>query len=97
MSHYVYILANRPHGAIYIGTARHLHQRMKQHRTGSVRGYARRYNISQLVWFERHETTVDALHRERRLKRRRREWKDELIESKNPEWSDMMEQIPYDN
>ena len=95
MSHYVYILANKPHGAIYIGAARDLRERMEQHRTGKVPGHARRYNIKTLVYFERHENTVDALHRERRIKRWRRDWKDELIEQVNPDWRDLSSEIPF--
>jgi len=94
MSHFVYILANQPHGAIYIGSTRDLRQRLEQHRSGGVSGHTSRYGIKTLVYFERHEKTVDALHRERRMKRWRRAWKDELIEEVNLEWRDVCADIP---
>lgn len=94
MSHFVYILANKPHGAIYIGSARDLRQRIEQHRSGVVGGHTKRYNIKTLVYFELHEKTLEAIHRERRLKRWRRSWKDQLIESVNPQWRDVSADIP---
>ncbi|VAW14652.1 hypothetical protein MNBD_ALPHA12-423 [hydrothermal vent metagenome] len=94
MSHFVYILASRPNGAIYIGAARNLRQRMEQHKTAAVRGHAQRYKISTLVYFEQYEETLEALHRERKLKRWRRTWKNELIEQNNPHWSDVSSEIP---
>ncbi len=97
MSHFVYILANRPHGAIYIGSTRDLRQRIEQHRSGGVSGHTRKYSITTLVYFERHEKTVDAIHRERRIKRWRRTWKDELIEEVNPEWCDISSDIPLEH
>ena len=96
MSHFVYILANRPHGAIYIGSARNLKERVEQHHSGAVAGHTKRYDIKTLVYFERHDKTIDAIHRERSVKRWRRAWKDELIEEVNPEWRDVSADIPVD-
>lgn len=92
---YVYILASRPHGAIYIGLARDLRARVEQHRSGAVSGHTRRYGIETLVYFEAHETLDAALLREKQLKRWRRAWKDALIEEHNPCWRDVADQIPY--
>ncbi len=93
MSHFVYILANRPHGAIYIGSARDLRNRIEQHRSGVASGHTSRYAIKTLVYFERYENAVDALHRERRMKRWHRAWKDKLIEGVNPGWCDVCADI----
>ena len=94
LTHFVYILASRPHGAIYIGTTRDLRQRIEQHRMGMVDGHTKRYQIHTLVYFEQHETLDAARIRERRLKRWRRAWKKELIEDVNPQWRDIADQIP---
>nr|WP_122520074.1 GIY-YIG nuclease family protein [Pannonibacter phragmitetus] len=95
MSHFVYILANQPHGAIYVGSTRDLRQRLEQHRAGTVVAHTRRYNIKTLVYFEQHETVIEALHREKRLKRWPRIWKENLITEHNPGWWDVSDQIPY--
>ena len=95
MAHFVYILASRPHGAIYIGCTRDLRQRVEQHRTGAVDGHTKKYQIHTLVYFEQHETLEAARIRERQLKRWKRAWKDELIAAVNPNWRDIADQIPY--
>ena len=94
MTQCVYILASRPHGAIYIGVARDLRARVEQHRMGSVDGHTKRYQIHTLVYFEVHETFEAALTRERQLKRWKRAWKNELIAATNPYWLDIADQIP---
>ena len=95
MTHFVYILANKPRGAIYVGSARDLRQRIEQHISGAVPGHTKKYNVKTLVWFEAHDTLEMALVRERRIKRWRRSWKDELIAKVNPEWVDISNQIPF--
>ncbi len=94
MTHFVYILASRPGGAIYIGIARDLRQRVEQHRMGSVDGHTKRYQIHTLVYFEQHDTLEAARIRERQLKRWLCAWKDELIANHNPQWRDIAGQIP---
>ena len=94
MAHFVYILANRPNGAIYIGSTRNLAARMDQHHRSRAGSHADRYNIKTLVYFERHATTLEAIHREKRLKRWRRAWKNELIEAENPMWRDLSRELP---
>ncbi|MEM9009945.1 MAG: GIY-YIG nuclease family protein [Pseudomonadota bacterium] len=95
MAHFVYILASRPFGAIYIGATRDLRQRVEQHRAGAIPGHTARYNIRTLVWFERHETLDAALKREKQIKRWRRPWKDRLIAEHNPHWQDVSGDIPF--
>ena len=94
MAFYVYILASRPGGAIYIGSTDDLRRRVEQHRAKAVPGHTRKYNITTLVWFEQHETRAAALEREHRLKRWRRSWKDQLIMERNPDWKDVTAFIP---
>jgi len=94
MVFYVYILASRPQGAIYVGCARDLRTRVEQHRAGSVKGHTKRYQIHRLVYFEQHATLEAALMREKQLKRWKRAWKDTLIAQVNPDWRDLCDQIP---
>ena len=69
--------------------------RLEQHRAGTIGAHTLKYNIKTLVYFEQHETVLDAVHREKRLKRWPRVWKDNLISSANPGWWDISEQIPF--
>lgn len=73
MTYFVYILANKPHGAIYVGSARNLRNRIEQHRAGIRGSHTQKYNIKTLVYFEVHTDTVEAIHQEKRLKKWRRE------------------------
>ena len=92
--YYVYILASRPYGALYVGATDDLRRRVEQHRAGAVSSHTKRYGIHTLVWFETWPTREEALHRERRLKRYQRLWKQDLIVAVNPEWRDISDQIP---
>ncbi|MEA1942970.1 MAG: GIY-YIG nuclease family protein [Pseudomonadota bacterium] len=85
----VYIMASRPRGVLYVGRTKNLVWRIWQHRTGAMRGFTRRYGVTQLVWFEWHDGWESAAAREARLKRWRRAWKFALIERGNPGWSDL--------
>ena len=90
---YVYILASKPHGAIYVGVTNDLVRRVWEHKQGAVEGYTRKYWIKRLVHFEEYPTAESAIAREKRMKRWRRTWKDELIEAGNPEWRDLYDDI----
>jgi putative endonuclease len=86
---YVYMLASRKHGTLYIGVTTDLIARIVQHREGLLEGFTKRYGIKRLVWFEGHESVVAAIPREKSLKKYRREWKINLIERENPNWDDL--------
>jgi len=94
MSYFTYIMCSRPGGALYTGSTNDLRRRVEAHRAGSVSGHTKRYKIKTLIWFEVHETYGGALERERRIKRWRRSWKDQLIIEGNPEWRDVTSDIP---
>jgi putative endonuclease len=85
----VYILAKKQHGTIYVGVTSSLHVRISEHREGCRPGFTRKHGVKRLVWFERHENIVDAIRREKQLKKYKREWKVNLIERANPFWEDL--------
>ncbi|MFL6826836.1 MAG: GIY-YIG nuclease family protein [Bradyrhizobium sp.] len=89
MSYYVYIIASRKDGAIYIGVTNGIIRRIYEHRTKVTRGFTWKYNITRLVWFEIYEDPISAISREKELKKWKRAWKIELIEAQNPEWNDL--------
>ena len=89
----VYILANKPHGTLYIGVTSNLVQRVWQHKNDLVEGFTKRYRVHRLVWHEVHESMDSAISREKKLKKWNRAWKIESIETSNPTWVDLYDQI----
>jgi len=87
--HYIYILAGKSYGPIFIGTTRDLKRRLSQHRFGHATVDA--FRIDQLVYVERHDTIEAATSRAEALKSASREWVDALVERKNPDWCDLAE------
>ena len=86
---YVYIMANRKNGTIYIGVTSDLVGRVYQHREGLVPGFTKRYGCKLLVYFEAYDDLQDARLRELQLKEWKRSWKVRLIEENNLEWADL--------
>ena len=91
--HWVYILASRRHGTLYVGVTRDLAKRIHEHRTSLMSGFSDRYDVKMLVFAEPHDTAMAAIQREKNLKHWPRQWKIELIERDNPEWLDLYEQL----
>jgi putative endonuclease len=91
----VYILANKPHGVIYVGVTSALWNRVAAHKDGTIPGFTKRYDIKMLVWYEHHHNMTSAILREKRLKEWKRQWKDQLINAFNPQWSDLHDRIDY--
>jgi putative endonuclease len=89
MAYYVYLLASKKHGTLYLGVANNLVRRVYEHRTKAVPGFTARYGVEKLVWFEVHDTAEAAITREKELKKWRRDWKIRLIEENNPAWDDL--------
>jgi putative endonuclease len=85
----VYMMSNRRHGTLYIGVTSDLITRVTQHRSGEIPGFTHRYGLNRLVWFEQWESISEAIHREKSLKKYKREWKINLIERENPDWADL--------
>jgi putative endonuclease len=86
---WVYIMADRYRGTLYVGVTADLTTRVHQHRTGSGSDFCARYGLSRLVWAERGDDIVMCIAHEKRLKRWHRDWKFELIERANPDWRDL--------
>jgi putative endonuclease len=93
MSFWVYILANHPGGALYVGVTNDLIRRIFEHREGLAEGFTKRYGIKRLVYFECHGTALAAIQREKNIKHWPREWKIDLIVSMNPDWRDLYDEI----
>jgi putative endonuclease len=93
MAFYVYMLASKRNGTLYIGMTDDLLKRVWMHREGILPGFTRDYGVKQLVWYETHETRESALVRERQMKKWNRAWKIELIENGNPQWRDLGESL----
>ncbi|HVZ51587.1 MAG TPA: GIY-YIG nuclease family protein [Pseudolabrys sp.] len=93
MSFFVYMLASRRNGTLYIGMTDNLARRVWQHAAEVVPGFTQAYGVKTLVWYEVHESREEALLRERRLKKWNRAWKLQLIERDNPSWRDLAEDI----
>jgi putative endonuclease len=91
--YYVYMLASRRNGTLYVGVTNDLGRRIFEHRTGAVPGFTATYDVKILVWYEVHPSIAEAIAREKRLKRWRRAWKIELIEAANPQWLDLYERL----
>jgi len=90
---YVYMLANQPYGTLYVGVTNDLVRRVVQHRAGLIYGFTKAHGLHQLVWFESHESIVEAIRREKRIKRWHRDWKVNLVRSINPQWIDLYDAI----
>jgi len=88
-TYYVYILSSQRNGTLYVGSTSDLIKRVFEHKNKMVFGFTAKYNVSQLVYFEEHESYVEAAKREKRLKNWCRQWKLNLIEQKNPHWNDL--------
>jgi putative endonuclease len=91
--YYVYILASKPFGAIYIGVTNDLTHRISQHREGTGSKHTAKYKIFRLVYWEEFQYVNDAIAREGKLKRWKRKWKDALIEEQNPDWHDLYDKF----
>jgi putative endonuclease len=93
MSFFVYILASRRNGTLYVGMTDDLVRRVWEHRTSAVPGFTTKYSVKMLVWYEQHDTRESAFARERQLKKWNRTWKLEIIERMNPAWRDLWDDV----
>ena len=92
-SYYVYILANRIGGTLYIGVTNDLVRRVGEHRLEPMKGFTKKYGVHKLVYFEQFDDIENAIRREKRLKKWNRDWKVRMIEELNPNWDDLYPSI----
>jgi putative endonuclease len=90
---WVYILASRYRGTLYIGVTADIARRSWQHREGIGSGFTKRYEVHRLVYAEEYPTIAEAIAREKALKKWRRDWKIELVEKANPDWDDLFDRL----
>jgi putative endonuclease len=93
MPYYVYILASRKHGTLYVGVTNDLARRVLEHRSGKASSFTKEHQVFRLVFFERFDRVDEAIAMEKRLKRWHRPWKIELLEKQNPEWIDLLDSL----
>jgi len=89
----VYMLSSQRNGTLYIGVTSDLIKRVYQHRNERVEGFTKRYAVHDLVWYEVHEIMESAIQREKQLKKWSRTAKIRLIETNNPTWLDLWQQL----
>ena len=85
----VYISASRRNGTLYVGVASDLLRRVWQHKSDVAGGFTKKYGVHMLVYYEMRANVIEAIRREKQLKKWNRAWKIELIEKKNPQWRDL--------
>ena len=91
----VYILTSRRNGTLYVGVTSNLARRIWQHRSNTADGFVQDYGVHRLVFVEFHETMIDAILREKHIKKWRHAWKLELIERQNPQWRELYDEVAW--
>ena len=92
-TYYVYILASKKNGTLYTGVTSNLIKRVYEHKTNIIKGFTEKYNVHSLVYYEESNDILEAIAREKRIKKWNRQWKIELIEGLNAEWRDLYYEI----
>lgn len=92
--YYLYILSNKYNGTLYIGVTNDLERRMFEHKNKLIEGFTKKYSLYRLVYFETFQYVNDAIKREKNMKKWKRQWKIDLIEKENPNWSDLSKDWP---
>ncbi len=93
-SYWVYILASKPRGTLYIGVSNGIIRRVEQHRADKASSFTRKYKVHSLVWFQEFGNVREAMQREKTMKEWPRVWKVNLIEGTNPHWADLYPSLP---
>ena len=91
--YFVYLLASKKNGTLYIGVTNNLLKRIYEHKNNLVAGFTQKYNVHNLVYYEIYQNIHDAITREKRMKKWKRQWKIELIERSNPNWEDLFDSL----
>ena len=93
MQPWVYILASKRNGTLYVGVTSNLAKRVWEHREQLVEGFTRKYGVHELVYYEIHDDMISAITREKQIKKWNRAWKLKLIEKVNPNWRDLWTEV----
>ncbi len=92
-SYFVYILARKTNGTLYIGVTSNIQRRLEEHINGLAESFTSKYGLKRLVYLEEYQNPTDAIKREKQLKNWKRLWKLNLINAQNPAWKDLSEDI----
>ena len=91
--YYVYILASKKNGTLYIGVTNNLLKRVYEHKNNLIGGFTRKYSVHNLVYYEAYSSIYDAIAREKQMKKWERQWKINLLEKSNPGWKDLYDTL----
>lgn len=91
--YFIYILASKKNGTLYIGVTNNLIKRVYEHKNDFIKGFTQKYRVHNLVYYEVFNDVYEAITREKRIKKWKRQWKIELIRKFNPEWKNLYEEI----
>ena len=91
--YWVYIITDKPYGTLYTGVTGDLFRRSYEHHESLYKGFAKKYRLKMLVWYEEYPEIADAIAREKQLKKWKRNWKIDLIQALNPRWRDLFEDL----
>ena len=91
--YYLYILASKKNGTLYIGVTGDLIKRIYEHKQNVIEGFTQKYNVHHLVYYEVYQDVEEAILREKQMKKWNRKWKIRCIEGMNPEWEDLYNDI----
>lgn len=93
MQWFVYILASKRNGTLYVGVTNNLARRIQEHKDEVIEGFSSKYHVHMLVYYETYDSPEEAIHREKNLKAWQRAWKLRLIEESNPDWKDLADEL----
>ena len=89
MTYFVYIMTDKPYGTLYIGVTNNLWRRVLEHKEGLLEGFTKKYGLKYLVYYEAYEDQMEAIRREKAMKKWNRDWKMYRIIDTNPAWRDL--------
>ena len=92
-NYYLYIIASKKNGTLYIGVTNDLVKRIYEHKQNAVNGFTKKYNVHTLVYYKVHRDIEETILKEKQMKKWNRKWKVRIIEEKNPEWKDLYDEI----
>jgi putative endonuclease len=95
-TYFVYIMASKKNGTLYLGVTSNLQRRVWQHKSNVHEGFTKKYGVHRLVWYEMTNQIEAAIRREKQMKKWRRQWKIDLIEENNPNWDDLYDELFYE-